>query len=226
MNRIGRGLGLGTVILSAGCLFAGCGGDDEGSSNRGGSFTSIQNAIESPTGTVDETTAAEVGAEFEKVASVDVAAGSRRDAQTAQSSSASQACAGGGSISASGTGNETSGQGTISYDSCCVTAGCCIDGTVDVFYSSDQAAPYLTCGSYDLSYACEGTTAELTYEGCVGRTGEQLYVIEVDGATYTVSGSYSDGSGTLEIRGANGTWSCTYSDGSGSCSGSGGDFEF
>jgi hypothetical protein len=226
MNRIGRSLGLGAGILSAACLFAGCGGDDEGSPSRGGSFSSIQSAIESPTGTVDETTAAEVGVEFEKVASVDVAAGSRRSAQTAQSSSASQDCADGGSISASGTGTETSGQGSITYDSCCVTPGCCIDGKVDVFYSSEQSAPYLTCGSYDLSYSCDGTTADLTYEGCVGRTGEQLYVIEVDGATYTVSGSYADGSGTLEIRGVNGTWSCTYSDASGSCSGSSGDFDF
>jgi hypothetical protein len=226
MNRIGRSLGVGTALLTAAGLFAGCGGDDEGGSSRGGSFSSIQSAIESPTGTVDESTAADVGVEFEKVASVDVASGQRRDVQTAQSQAGSQACPGGGNITGSGSGNESSGQSTINYADCCVCAGCCLDGSIDVFYSSDQNAAYLTCGSYDISYSCEGTTADLTYEGCVGRTGEQLYVIEVGDVTYTVSGNYVDGSGTLEIRGANGTWDCTYSDGGGSCSGSGGSFEF
>lgn len=226
MKRIRRSLGISAALLSAAGLFAGCGGDDDGNSSRGGSFSSIQSAIESPTGTVDETTAAEVGVEFEKVASVDAAAGTRRDAQTAQTQTQSQPCPSGGNISASGSGSESSGSGSITYDSCCVSAGCCIDGSVDVFYSTEQNADYLTCGSYDLSYSCEGTTADLTYEGCMGATGEQLYIIEVDGVTYTVSGNYSDGSGTLEIRGANGTFTCTYSDGGGSCTGSGGDFDF
>lgn len=226
MNRIGRSIGIGTALVIAAGLFPACGGDDEGGSSGAGSFSSIQSAIESPTGTVDETSAAEVGVEFEKVASVDVAAGARRDAQTAQSQPGSQPCAAGGNISGSGSGDESSGQSTLRYDSCCVSAGCCLDGTLDIFYSADQSSAYMTCGSYDLSYSCEGSSAELSYEGCMGRTGEQLYVIEVDGLTYTVSGNYSDGSGTLEIRGANGTWSCTYSDGGGSCTGSGGDFEF
>ncbi len=225
MNRIGRSLGIGAAVLGALGLFVGCGGGDDGDS-RGGSFSSIQSAIESPTGTVDATTAPDVGVEFEKVAEVDVASGMRRDAQTAQaSSSGSVDCPAGGSINVTGTGNESSGEASVSYASCCVTEGCCIDGNADVYYSTEQDAAYLSCGSYDLTYSCEGSTAALTYEGCLGSMG-QVYVIEVAGLTYTVSGYYSDGSGSLEIRGANGTWTCTYSGDGGSCTGTGSSFDF
>jgi len=134
--------------------------------------------------------------------------------------------AAGGSLNAAGSGDQSSGHSTALYDDCCVAANCCIDGSADIYFSTEQGAAYSYCGSYDLSYSCEGTTTALTYEGCVGSTGEQIYVIEVDGDTYAVSGTYSNGSGTLEISGENGTWTCTYSNGSGSCTGTGGTFEF
>ena len=224
MNRIGRGLGIGAVLLTA--VFTGCGGDDDNGSSGGGSFSSIASAIESPTGTVDEDTAPEVGVEFEKVAQADIAGGMRQDAQTAQSGgSGSFDCPAGGSISGVGSGDQSSGHTTASYNDCCFTAGCCVDGSADFYYSTEQGADYSMCGSYDLSYSCEGTTANLAYEGCIGTMG-QLYVIEVDGETYTVSGTYANGSGSLEIRGANGSWDCTYSNGGGSCTGTGGSFDF
>jgi hypothetical protein len=225
MNRIARGLGLGAALAALAGAFMGCGSDDEGGSGRG-SLSSITSAIESPTGTVDETTAAEVGAEFEKVAQAQVPSGMRRDAQTAQSSSGTVSCPAGGSLNAAGSGDQSSGHSTAEYNDCCVAANCCIDGSADIYFSTEQGAAYTYCGSYDLTYSCEGTTTALTYEGCVGSTGEEIYVIEVDGDTYAVSGTYSNGSGTLEISGENGTWTCTYSDGGGSCTGTGGTFEF
>jgi len=224
MNRIGRSLGLGAPLLALAGAFAGCGSDDDGGS-RGGSFSSITSAIESPTGTVDENSVAEVGTEFEKVVQAEVPSGMRRDAQTAQSSG-TVSCPAGGSLSAAGSGDQSSGHSTAQYNDCCVAANCCIDGSADIYFSTEQGAAYSYCGSYDLTYSCEGTTTALSYEGCVGSTGEQIYVIEVDGGTYAVSGSYSNGSGTLEITGENGTWTCTYSGAGGSCTGTGATFEF
>jgi hypothetical protein len=224
MNRIRRATGLGAALIAIAGSIAGCGGDDKGS--RGGSFANIASAIESPTGTVDESTAPEVGAEFEKVSQVSPAGGMRRDAQTAQSGSTSQSCPEGGNFSVQSSGSQSSGQAAISYDNCCFIEGCCFDGSGQMYFSSEQGAEYSYCASYDLDYSCEGTTAAIDFEGCFGTTGELIYVIEVDGETYSVSGSYSGGSGTLEIHGANGTWNCTYSNGGGSCTGSGSTFTF
>src|SRR5688572_16449579 len=124
MNRIARGLGLGAALAALAGAFMGCGSDDEGGSGRG-SLSSITSAIESPTGTVDETTAAEVGAEFEKVAQAQVPSGMRRDAQTAQSSSGTVSCPAGGSLNAAGSGDQSSGHSTAEYNDCCVAANCC-----------------------------------------------------------------------------------------------------
>jgi hypothetical protein len=216
---------LGSILVALASAFAACGSDDDGGS-RGGSFSDITSAIESPTGTVDETTAADVGVEFEKVVQAEVPAGMRRDAQTAQSSSGTVACPAGGNLTAAGSGDQSSGHSTASYDNCCVAANCCIDGAADIYFSTEQGAAYTYCGSYDLSYSCEGSTTQISYEGCVSASGEQVYVIEVEGDTYAVSGTYSSGSGTLEIRGENGTWTCTYSNNSGSCTGPGSSFTF
>jgi hypothetical protein len=224
MNQIRRATGFGAVLLGLGGAFAGCGGDDGGSG--GGSFTSIASAIESPSGTVDETTAPEVSAEFEKVSQVSLA-GSTGSVEKAQSTSGTQSCPAGGSFNVEGRGNESSGEATISYDDCCFIEDCCFDGGADMYFSSrDGAAEYTYCASYDLDYSCEGTSATLAFDGCFGTTGELIYVIEVDGETYSVSGDYAAGSGMLEIRGVNGTWNCTYSNGGGRCSGSGDSFTF
>ncbi|HTV24023.1 MAG TPA: hypothetical protein VMG12_35270 [Polyangiaceae bacterium] len=216
---------MGTALVALASGFAGCGSDDDGGS-RGGSFADITSAIESPTGTVDATTAADVGVEFEKAAQANIAGGMRRDAQTAQSSSGTVDCPAGGNLSAAGSGDQSSGHSTATYNGCCVSANCCLDGSADIYFSTQQGAAYTYCGSYDLSYACEGTTTQLRYEGCLSAMGKQVYVIEVEGDSYAVSGTYSNGSGTLEITGENGTWTCTYSSGSGSCSGTGATFTF
>jgi hypothetical protein len=221
MVQFKRCLGL-AVTLGVGFGLLGACGDD-GGSNVGGSYSSIASAIESPSGTVDESSAVRVGEEFGKLSATGVAAGMRRDAQVGQSQSGTMDCPAGGSISFTGSGNESSGQARGSYNGCCYSAGCCMDGTVNMFYSSAQSAAFAYCGSYDVSYSCEGVNADLAFNGCFGTTGEWVYVVEVDGESYAVSGTYVDGSGTLEISGENGTWTCTYNNDSGSCTGSGGD---
>src|SRR5690606_23898889 len=121
---------------------------------------------------------------------------------------------------------QSSGQARASYDNCCATAGCCLDGKADMYYSTEQGATYSYCASYDVNYSCEGTSTAVRYDGCFNATGEVVYAIEVDGNTYAVSGSYSNGSGSLKITGKNGTWTCTYSGGSGTCTGDSGSFDF
>src|SRR5262245_30387015 len=117
MVQFKRCVGL-AVTLGVGFGLLGACGDD-GGSKVGGSYASIAGAIASPSGTVDESSAAQVGEEFGKVSATGVAAGMRRDAQVAQSQSGSQDCPAGGSISYSANGNESSGTVQGSYNSCC-----------------------------------------------------------------------------------------------------------
>jgi hypothetical protein len=208
-----------------GMLAAGCGGDDDKGSNGGGaSYQDITESLAEPSGTVDSDTAGDIGEEFEKVS--EAAPAGIRDDQVAQSNgSYSQPCDGGGTISASGSGSESSGNVSFSYDNCC-TAGCCIDGAGSLYYSTDTSAAFSYCGNYDIDFTCDGSSSSANFSGCAGTNGEWVYRIEVAGETYAVSGSYSNGNGELEIRGANGTFNCTYTNGSGSCTGSGGSFSF
>lgn len=220
MKQLNRCVGL---TLALGLAFGALGacGDDGGSGNVGGSYASIATAIESPSGTVDASSAADIGEEFEKAAGANLAGGARQGAPVGQTQSGTIPCDAGGDISFTGSGNESSGTATASYNSCCFVEGCCTDGTADMYYSSEQGADYAYCASYDVSYSCDGIDADLQFNGCFSLDGDIIYVIEVDGETFAVSGNYYEGSGTLEIRGENGTWTCTYEDGSGSCSGEG-----
>ncbi|HEU4578396.1 MAG TPA: hypothetical protein VFS67_09085 [Polyangiaceae bacterium] len=222
MLRLERCLGFAAAALGLWGLVTGCGG-----SGKADSFGSITDEISKPTGTVDESTAGKVGEKFE-AASKSSAQGVRDDDQTAASGSATitTSCSAGGSITISGSGNQSSGKATTKFDKCCFTEGCCTSGNGTSYYSSDQSAAYQYCASYDLDYSCEGTSASLEYQGCFG-AGKAVFLIDVDGDSYAVSGSRSGGSGTLEITGANGKWTCTFSSGSGSCSStSGSSFSF
>jgi hypothetical protein len=219
--RLGKYMWLGLLGLG----IAGCGGDDNDKGSGGGSFAAISESLAEPSGTVDATTAADIGEEFGKVSSA--GAGGLRNEQVAQSQQTqTMSCPAGGTYTVTASGSESSGRATLDYNSCCYTAGCCTDGSGDWYYSSSQTASYSICGSYNLEYSCEGVEASLEYSGCLSSTGEWVYRVEVDGETYAVSGSYYDGTGTLEIEGANGSWTCTYNNGAGSCTGTGGNFSF
>jgi hypothetical protein len=220
--RLSRCIGVVALGGAAMQVAAGCGGSD----SKPESFASISSSISSPTGTVSTTSAKDIGDEYEKVSKNSFAGGMREDTEKAASGSGDMACPSGGSVSVSGSGNQSSGAANISYDNCCYAAGCCFDGSGKLYYSSSQTATYTYCMAFDVSYDCAGESLSLDYQGCLSATG-WVFVVPVGGKTYAVSGTRAAGSGTLEIRGANGTWTCSYSSGTGHCSdGASGTFDF
>lgn len=206
--------GFGTLLAAC---FAACGGGGGG----GGTFASISAGIESPTGTVDETSAVDVAEEFEGASeSASLAAFDAGDlASGASSASGSFSCPAGGSISFNAQGN--GGNLTAGYNNCCYEQSCCVNGSIRTLVSGGSSA-YSACYDANVSVSCEGQSGNVSYSGCISATGGLVVLIEVDGQSFAVSGNYSNGNGTLEITGDNGTFTCTYSGGSGSCSGSGG----
>lgn len=223
MLRMERCLGFAAGAVGLWGVVTGCGSDG----GKADSYSSITEEISKPTGTVDQTTVAKIGEKFE-AASKASAMGVRDDDQTAASGTATvtQSCPSGGNFTATGSGNQSSGRGTIKYNDCCYTAGCCADGTATIYYSSAQSSDFTSCATYDMDSTCGGTSVSLQYSGCVSLNGMVL-LIDIDGDSYAVTGSRSNGTGTLEITGANGKWSCTFTSGSGSCtSSSGGKFDF
>ena len=200
-------------------MLAACAGGDDSPGNHN-SLAGIMNAVESPTGTVDAATAPAVAVEYEKA----MQGGSAVPKQ--QSGTQTQSCEGGGSFTASFSGNESNAQVNATYNDCCMS-GCCINGTSQSFISGAEDAEYSICISMSVSAACDGLTAEnLNYDMCLGSNGGPIFVIEIEGQTFAVSGNYNGGSGTLDIKGENGSFSCTFTNGTGSCTGDGGSFEF
>jgi hypothetical protein len=212
------------TILGLG--FLACGG---GGSSKGGSYANIAASLAAPSGTVDETTAADVAEEFE---TADAASGvspfGRRDVIAPASSAAniSVDCPVSGTISVTASGNENSSTSRARYNNCCVEAGCCFGGTANAYATVGDAQEDINiCIEASLSGTCEGQSINADYSGCIGSDGLTV-LVEVNGETFAVTGNYSDGNGTLEITGSNGSFTCTYSGGSGSCTGTGGNFSF
>jgi hypothetical protein len=230
MVRFDRCIGFGMVALTAVGIAAGC-GSDSGSSGGNASFASISSSISKPTGTVSATTAGKVGAEFSKVSSTEglgALGGMREDDQVgAASGSYTHECSAGGSVSASGSGDQSSGRVDEHIDHCCEVANCCVDGSATIYYSqggqsSSDTSGYTYCMSLDVSGSCNSNTYAANYSGCIGAQG-WVYNVDVDGHNYAVTGNYSSGSGTLTVTGANGSWTCTYNNGAGNCNSSTGD---
>lgn len=206
--------------------FACSGSDDKPSSTAStgaSSYSAISDSIAHPTGTLDKSNAASIGTEYEKI-STSSAAGRR--VQGGSSANQEITCPAGGKYTVAVDANQSSGQATLSYNQCCYEASCCINGGGTWYYSNGGSSTYSYCGSYNLSVTCGGDSGNATYEGCFNLSGEWVYVVRVNGKTYSVSGNLSDGSGTLEVTAANGSFTCTYSKGSGSCTGSAGNFTF
>lgn len=224
--NIGKTTRVGIVLASvlAGALGVAC-GSDETSSSGPPSFDSLAARINAPTGTVSATTATPVADEFEKLSSSSL--GGTRQVQASQDMSA-QMCTSGGSASVDSSGDASGGSARMSYDACCMAQSCCVSGTVDVVVNTNSTgtSTFAQCVSYDVSMVCDNATATMNSVGCQGTDGTFTYSIEVEGKTYSVSGSYSGGNGTLTIKGANGTFTCTYTSGSGTCTGTDGEFTF
>ncbi len=226
MLKVQGCVGLAVAMLGLLGAAMGCGGGEDPPS-----FGSIAKGLESPTGTVDEGSASEIGKKYEAANKNNLGFGVRGDDQVGQSGSLSQSCPAGGNYEASGSGNQSSGSVTIDYNDCCFAAGCCASGDGTIHYNSEGASggaeSYAFCAQFDMSYSCDGSSASLDYSMCYGIGGEAVLLIEVNGKSFAVSASRTGGSGSLEIRGANGSWTCTYNDAGGSCtSSSGGSFTF
>jgi hypothetical protein len=230
MNRWTRGVAL--ALSTTGAVAAvGCGG--------GPSMDSISSEMKTPTGTVDSTSVKAVGAKFEEQLAGQSqlpAFGGERDDVGQKTQAQSISCPAGGSLDASGSGSQTDGQTHASYKNCCFVENCCFDGALDVFYDSGNA-DFSACFDYDVSFNCAlsvgettaATSGALQFSACVSVSGTAsgyVYLVEVEGLTYRVSGSISSGSGSIDITGVNGSFSCTYTNGSGSCSGTSGNFTF
>lgn len=231
MNGWGRRLGWYGTAVSA-LLLSGCGGgDDEGKKDRPKSYEAAREAIESPTGTVDATSAKAIGPEFEKLQNTSV--NSPRDdwsAHPAQTVDISYDCGDSGKVSTTSNGDQNNLTISLQYDNCCQYE-CCINGSGEWYYanlnstSTGDLLNFSYCGSYDLTTTCGLDVSSVVYAGCITADG-WTYAIEVNGESFAVSGYYSAGSGSLTIRGANGTWECTYTDYSGTCTGPDGEISF
>jgi len=220
MVKFERCIGFAAAAIGLCGVALGCGSDG----GKADSFSSIQEEISKPTGTVSATTVAKVGERFETAESSNSFMGVREDDQVGASSSATitRQCDAGGSATVTGSGNQSDARVAMSFNDCCFSAGCCASGRGTIFTSSEQGATYNYCSSYDMNYDCAGSNASIQYSGCFSLTGKAVMLIDVDGQSFAVSGTRSGGNGTLEISGVNGKWSCSFTSGSGSCSSSDG----
>lgn len=208
-------LGYALLVGSAGLAAVACGGGGNSGAAGFTSLSALTGAIESPTGTVDETTATGVAAEFENSMSNGTLGGVR---QKSQAQSGSAACTGGGSVSFNV--DETHLFATYSN---CNESGCVMNGTLNMFLT--DTGEWSQCMSYDIDAVCtDQGSVSATFSGCIDvGTGTMTYLVEYEGMTYTVSGYYTAGTGELTITGENGTFTCTYTADAGSCTGSAGE---
>ena len=216
-----RGMLVAALISTASFVVA-CGGGKEEEESGPPSLGEMASAIESPTGTLDGTTAADVARAFEGSRSVPTG-GEREQANPFVAQSATVACESGSFTSNADSSGEA---GEVDYNACC-NAGCCTDGTAVFAFDTSGTGAYTFCYDYDVTSSCEGVSVSLDFTYCSGAMG-LIYAIEVEGESFAVSGSgTSNGTGTLTITGENGTFTCNYTDYTGSCTDSaGGEFSF
>jgi hypothetical protein len=218
-------LGFGLLVSGAALAAVGCGGGGGSPATGFTSAASLQSAMAHPTGTVSAETAVGVAAAFQDGSTTPLPAGVR---SKTQAQSGSEPCTNGGAINYSANSNMVQ----MSFSNC-AEGGCVSNGTYNMLISSATETEVSACFAMDISSVCasEGS-ASAQFSGCMevnAETGsfEYNYLIEYEGETYTVSGNYSSGGGTLVITGANGSFTCTYAADAGSCTGSdGSSFEF
>jgi hypothetical protein len=207
------------TLLLAGCVTVSACGDDEEKAPSG-SFDAINERVSSPTGTLEATNAVSVADAYEQISSASVAG---RRLEQSQSQTVEQACLVSGNYTVTASGDQNSAQATLTYNDCCMAEACCYNGTGNSYYSAGDTLSY--CAEYDLTLDCMTAQGAISYVGCFDGTGLGTFLVEVEGETYAVSGTYSAGSGTLTIADSTGSFTCTYSGGTGSCSGAG-EFSF
>lgn len=217
MNRlVSEWTSVASVIAVASLALA-CGGGKKEEESGPPSLSELSSALESPTGTLDAGTAADVARAFEESQGVPTG-GSRDQASPIVAQDVTGVCDT-GSISVDAA---SSSAASVDYNSCCI-ADCCIDGNATIAYDTSGSAGYSTCADYDLSQTCEGVRVDMQFTYCMSAEGTLIYSIEVNGDSFAVSGYISNGSGTLTVTGANGSFTCEYTEYAGSCTSSSGD---
>lgn len=226
MKRVSLCLfGLVASVLCA-CGDSGGSSDSGSSSDSGGSGSSsdsdsnavfdnkdsLNSAMESPTGIVSETTAKLVADRMAEASSSMAGKGSAapsgiREKAQEQNGSDTIDCENGGTIDIES--SET--QETLTYNDCQM-AGCTLNGSEVAFPDPDQI-----CVSVKVNEVCGDESTDIASSSCTSMDGTVVYLVDVEGDTFQVSGTYSDGDGELTITGANGTFTCTYVDGGGTC---------
>jgi len=213
--RLGTWIGIGLFALAG----VGCGG---GGGNKPGSYNDISASFAHPTGTLAATNADAVAmayASSKSSAGSSPVAGRRLDS-TSSAAAVTQACPAGGNISIDvGQATAAAVSESWTYNNCCETAGCCLNGGGNIYYAATGTAAGSYCESYQITGTCSSLPVAENFSTCTnGSTGEVSYLIQVGGQTFVVSGSYSNGTGTLTITDKTGTYSCTYSGDHGTCS--------
>ncbi|HEX2657092.1 MAG TPA: hypothetical protein VHU40_02415 [Polyangia bacterium] len=243
IGNIWMGIGFAMLVGGAGMAGAGCG---DGGKKPPASYGDISASFAHPSGTLAATNADAVAqayqaslssglgtagtvaavSRFAKPTGLTPTASALQSTSSAATAAQSYACPYGGSISATVNGiapGATSFSESFRYDNCCESAGCCLNGGGDLFYAQGGAF----CESFAITGTCSASPITLDYSICEDTaTGMLNYLIEVQGESFAVSGSYSNGSGTLMISGANGAFTCRYTNHTGTCSGTAGTFAF
>jgi len=219
--RLGTWIAIGLFTMAG----VGCGGG----SSKPASYADISASFAHPTGTLAATNADTVAKAYQTSLSAQGASplGQRLE-QKSSAVSETIACNSSGSISVNVAQASSSAiSENWTYNNCCETAGCCYNGTGDLYYAAAGTAAGSFCESVKLTGTCSAVPIAENFSLCEdGTTGMIGYLIEVDGETFSVSGSYSNGNGTLTITGKNGSFTCTYTNDTGSCTGTGGTFSF
>jgi hypothetical protein len=221
--RLGTWIGIGLLAIAG----AGCGGG--GGSKTPASYSDISASFAHPTGTVAATNADAVAKAYQTSLQSGLgSAAGRRLEQMSSAQTVSQACPNGGTISVDvGQANASAVSESFSYNNCCETVGCCLNGSGNLYYAGAGTATSSFCESFHITGTCSALPVAENFSYCSdGTTGTISYLVEVGGESFAVSGNYSSGNGTLTITGKNGTFTCTYTNDTGSCTGTGGTFAF
>jgi hypothetical protein len=215
--RLGTWIGIGLFAIAA----VGCGGGG----GKPGSYSEISAAFAHPSGTLDMTNADAVAMAYQssRTTGATSPAGGRRLQPTASAVSQSTACPVSGNISY--TIDQATAQNVSeswSYNNCCETADCCLNGGGTYYASLQGASLGAYCESFNVTETCGSLPMPVTenFSTCTdGTTGTVSYLITVLGKTFVVSGSYTNGNGTLTITDMNGKFTCSYTNDHGTCSG-------
>jgi len=219
--RLGTWIGIGLFAVAG----VGCGG---GGSKAPGSYSDVMASFAHPTGTLAATNADKVAKAYQASMSAGTGPAGQRLDSKASAIVQSVPCNTSGTISINNI--QTSSNAfseDFSYNNCCETADCCYNGTGKVFETLSGTSTGSFCESVQITGTCSAIPITENYSFCEDTTtGTLNYLVQVDGESFAVSGSYSNGNGTLTITGQNGMFTCTYTNDAGSCTGTGGTFVF